>query len=97
MCLGHLGHDDERHGPAAASAAQPGGYDADDVQALHCSTWPKEADAWLQQQNVSGWPTEEMNRYSAEQGCFVVPVACKKGVSTSTLNRECLPFLLRDV
>jgi hypothetical protein len=61
------------------------------------STWPKEADAWLQHQNVSGWPTEEMNRYSAEQGCFVVPVACKKGVSTSTLNRECLHFLLRDV
>jgi hypothetical protein len=54
--------------------------DGDFVLVLHCLSWPKEADPWLQQQYESGWPTEHMKRYSVKQGCFVVPVDSKTGV-----------------
>jgi hypothetical protein len=65
MCLSLIGDVRIRHGPAAASHAQPWGHDVDGVKA--CSTRPKEANAWLQQQNASGWLTEDMMRYSTEQ------------------------------
>jgi hypothetical protein len=80
MSLGHIQNGRIRHGPSAATAALPGGCDIDYVLALHCSTWPKRAGAWLQQQNARGWPSENKKQYSAEQGCLMVPVASKAGV-----------------
>ncbi|XP_053375465.1 uncharacterized protein LOC123534068 [Mercenaria mercenaria] len=67
----------------------------DEVTAFQCKSWPEEAQLWLSQEGIGGWPTEEMRRYCETTGCFVVPVGSKHGsnqqlewrISTSTAER----------
>jgi hypothetical protein len=72
--------------------------ESDYVAGLFCPWWPREAIPWLQQQNISGWPTEDMKRYSATEELFVVPVGSKQGsypdleCTTSILHRSGATF-----
>lgn len=98
-CLHYLQYGRTRHGPA--QTIHYGSRDLDGVEALCCSTWPKEAVPWLHQQNASGWPTEDMKRYSVERGCFIVPAASRTGVYqnlewrlSTSLAERCLMFNL---
>ncbi|XP_053392107.1 uncharacterized protein LOC128554820 [Mercenaria mercenaria] len=90
-----------RHGPALSEQEVPGVYDLDIVFALPCKSWPVQANHWLDEQGVGGWPTEEMRRYCSSTGCFVVAVGNKGSgnrelewrISTS-LTERCLMFNL---
>jgi predicted nucleotidyltransferase len=96
------GLDGARHGPAQTRYKGPTSVsDIDTVFALSCPSWPKEAEPWLNQLTVSGWPTAVMKRYAAERGCFVVPVASRASVNQDTewristsLAERCLMFSL---
>ncbi|XP_060554157.1 cyclic GMP-AMP synthase-like isoform X1 [Ruditapes philippinarum] len=87
----------QRHGPAIASQGEPGVSDSDRVYALHCKSWPQSASGWLDRQGIGRWPTQEMRRYAASTGFFVVPTGSKVSeypelewrISTS-LTERCL-------
>ncbi|XP_053405426.1 uncharacterized protein LOC128558953 [Mercenaria mercenaria] len=89
------------NGPAASMQGLPGFSDQDYVAALHCNSWPAEAQPWLLRQGIGRWPTEDVKRYCENTGCFVVPVSSKNGqheelewrISTSQAER-CLMFSL---
>ncbi|XP_045213407.2 uncharacterized protein LOC123564127 [Mercenaria mercenaria] len=89
------------NGPAASMQGLPGFSDQDCVAALHCNSWPAEAQPWLSRQGIGRWPTEDVKRYCENTGCFVVPVSSKNGqheklewrISTSQAER-CLMFNL---
>ncbi|XP_060561482.1 uncharacterized protein LOC132721231 [Ruditapes philippinarum] len=72
-----LDGDSQQHGPSIALEGQHGSTDRDIVIALPCKTWPQSASGWLQRQGISRWPTQEMRRYAASTGCFVVPTGSK--------------------
>jgi tetratricopeptide (TPR) repeat protein len=65
------------HGPSLFSQGQPGECDGDHVFAFFCKSWPKSASGWLDRQGRGNWPTQDMRRYAASTGCFVVPIGSK--------------------
>jgi tetratricopeptide (TPR) repeat protein len=65
------------HGPSLAEQGQPGFSDKDVVLAYSCKSWPQSASGWLDRQGIGRWPTQDMRRYAARTGCFVVPTGCK--------------------
>ncbi|XP_045210717.2 uncharacterized protein LOC123562132 [Mercenaria mercenaria] len=93
--------DAEQHGPSWARQGIPGIKDSDHVPAMHCKSWPYEATAWLDRKRIGSWPTADMKRFAANNGCFVVPVGSKVSqspelewrISTSQAER-CVMFSL---
>ncbi|XP_045171977.2 uncharacterized protein LOC123534011 [Mercenaria mercenaria] len=89
------------NGPATTYPGKNNSSAFDKVVACQCKSWPKEAQLWLSQQGIGGWPTDEVRRYCETTGCFVVPVGSKQGrnkqlewrISTSRAER-CLMFSL---
>ncbi|XP_060562591.1 uncharacterized protein LOC132722166 [Ruditapes philippinarum] len=65
------------HGPALNEQEEPGLPDTDNVIACSCKSWPQSALGWLERQGIGRWPTEEMRRYAASTGCFVVATGSK--------------------
>ncbi|XP_060553558.1 uncharacterized protein LOC132714669 [Ruditapes philippinarum] len=65
------------HGPSLAEQGQDGFCDTDSVPAFSCKSWPQSASGWLERQGISRWPTQDMRRYAASTGCFVVPTESK--------------------
>ncbi|XP_053384539.1 uncharacterized protein LOC123533169 [Mercenaria mercenaria] len=90
-----------QHGPSFAKQGEHGIVDTDFVPAFHCYTWPYEARPWLDRQGIGNWPSADMKRFAANNGCFIVPVASKVSqnpelewrISTSQAER-CLMFNL---
>ncbi|XP_060578763.1 uncharacterized protein LOC132735788 [Ruditapes philippinarum] len=68
------------HGPSNAIQGQPGIVDKDHVLAYPCKSWPQSASCWLERQGIGRWPTQDMRRYAASTGCFVVATGSKVGV-----------------
>ncbi|XP_060605021.1 uncharacterized protein LOC132757685 [Ruditapes philippinarum] len=68
---------DQQHGPSIAEQGQPEFCDRDIVIALPCKSWPQSASGWLHRQGIGRWPTQEMRRYAARTGCFVVATGSK--------------------
>ncbi|XP_060574723.1 uncharacterized protein LOC132732334 [Ruditapes philippinarum] len=65
------------HGPSNAEQGQDGFCDTDIVPAFHCKSWPQSASDWLDRQGIGRWPTQDMRRYAASTGCFVVATGSK--------------------
>ncbi|XP_060573095.1 uncharacterized protein LOC132731014 [Ruditapes philippinarum] len=65
------------HGPSNARQGQHGFCDTDTVPAFSCNSWPQSASGWLERQDIRRWPTQDMRRYAASTGCFVVPTGSK--------------------
>ncbi|XP_045211560.2 uncharacterized protein LOC123563057 [Mercenaria mercenaria] len=90
-----------QHGPSLAVQGRPETADTDYVFAFHCNSLPYEARPWLNRQGIGNWPTADMKRFAANNGCFVVPVGSKVSqkpnlewrISTSQAER-CLMFSL---
>ncbi|XP_060569635.1 uncharacterized protein LOC132728044 [Ruditapes philippinarum] len=88
---------EQRHGPSIALQGEPGFCDRDKVFAIRCKSWPQSASGWLDRQGIGRWPTQEMRRYAASTGFFVVPTGSKVSeypelewrISTS-LTERCL-------
>ncbi|XP_053402302.1 uncharacterized protein LOC128545871 [Mercenaria mercenaria] len=84
------------NGPAHTFPGHNNFSATDRVIAYQCKTWPKDAQPWLSQQGIGGWPTDETRRYCETTGCFVVPVGSKHGgndeiewrISTSKAERS---------
>ncbi|XP_060583124.1 uncharacterized protein LOC132739426 [Ruditapes philippinarum] len=91
---------EQQHGPAIADI-RTGFCDSDKVVGYLCKSWPQSAAGWLHRQGIGSWPTQEMRRYAASTGCFVVPTGSKVSkypdrewrISTSLAER-CLMFSL---
>ncbi|XP_060578810.1 uncharacterized protein LOC132735823 [Ruditapes philippinarum] len=91
----------QQHGPSIAEQGQAGNCDRDMVWAAPCKSWPQSASGWLDRQGFGRWPTQEMRRYAASTGCFVVPTGSKVSeypelewrISTS-LTERCIMFNL---
>ncbi|XP_060600019.1 uncharacterized protein LOC132753556 [Ruditapes philippinarum] len=91
----------QQHGPSIADQGQPGFCDIDKVIAYPCKSRPQSASGWLDRQGIGRWPTQEMRRYAASTGCFVVATGSKVSeypelewrISTS-LTERCLMFSL---
>ncbi|XP_060591365.1 uncharacterized protein LOC132746277 [Ruditapes philippinarum] len=89
------------HGPSNALQGRHGFFDTDTVPAFSCKSWPHSASNWLERQGIGRWPTQDMKRYAASTGCFVVPTGSKVSeypelewrISTS-LTERCLMFNL---
>ncbi|XP_060562613.1 uncharacterized protein LOC132722181 [Ruditapes philippinarum] len=89
------------HGPSHAIQGQPGLCDRDNVLALPCKSWHQSASGWLGRQGIGRWPTQDMRRFAASTGCFVVPTGSKVSVYpdlewriSTTLAERCLIFNL---
>ncbi|XP_060600018.1 uncharacterized protein LOC132753555 [Ruditapes philippinarum] len=90
----------QQHGPSL-NQRQPGFLDTDNVFAYPCKSRPQSALGWLDRQGIGGWPTQEMRKYAASTGCFVVATGSKVSeypelewrISTS-LTERCLMFSL---
>ncbi|XP_060563763.1 uncharacterized protein LOC132723113 [Ruditapes philippinarum] len=67
----------QQHGPSVAIQGQSGFFDGDNVLAFPCKSWPQSASGWLERQGIGRWPTQDMRRYAASTGCFVVPTGSK--------------------
>ncbi|XP_060561396.1 uncharacterized protein LOC132721160 [Ruditapes philippinarum] len=67
----------QQHGPSIAEQGQPEFCDRDMVIAYPCKSWSQSAIGWLHRQGIGRWPTQEMRRYAARTGCFVVPTGSK--------------------
>ncbi|XP_060560093.1 uncharacterized protein LOC132720116 [Ruditapes philippinarum] len=90
-----------KHGPSYPVQGGHGMCDTDTVPAFSCKSWPQSASGWLDRQGIGRWPTQDMRRYIASTGCFVVPTGSKVSkypdlewrIST-TLAERCLTFNL---
>ncbi|XP_060569994.1 uncharacterized protein LOC132728358 [Ruditapes philippinarum] len=89
------------HGPSLARQGQHGLYDSDHVLALPCKSLHQSASGLLDRQGIGRWPTQDMRRYAASTGCFVVPTGSKVSVYpelewriSTTLAERCLIFNL---
>ncbi|XP_060586140.1 uncharacterized protein LOC132741892 [Ruditapes philippinarum] len=69
--------DEQHHGPSMAEQGQPGFYDRDKVIAFPLKSWPQSASGWFDRTGIGRWPTQEMRRYAASTGCFVVPTGSR--------------------
>jgi tetratricopeptide (TPR) repeat protein len=70
-------HNAERHGPSDAVAGEQGYSDMDLVYALPCTSWPQLASHLLEERRFMRWSSNDMIRYAASNGCFVVGVCSK--------------------
>ncbi|XP_060561410.1 uncharacterized protein LOC132721168 [Ruditapes philippinarum] len=71
---------DQQHGPSIVEQGKSGLCDRDKVIAYPCKSWPQSASGWLDRQGIGRWPTQEMRRYGASTGCFVVPTGSKVSI-----------------
>ena len=52
--------------------------EVDNVFAIRCREWPKEAERWSTRQRSSGWPSNQLIQRVIADGCHVVPIShCK--------------------
>ncbi|XP_060564178.1 uncharacterized protein LOC132723473 [Ruditapes philippinarum] len=89
------------HGPSLAKQGRPGLSDTDIVPSLPCKSLHQSASDWLDRQGIGRWPTQDMRRYAASTGCFVVATGSKVSVYpdlewriSTSLAERCLMFNL---